>query len=106
MFGEARQLGPLETRKRLLIAESELNRIRLSQEWQTMADGVHNLADRAKTMGAWASAVALLGASLLARRRSPPASGGPRGSWLQKILNIARLASTIGFALRAFRQKE
>jgi hypothetical protein len=106
MFGEARQLGPLETRKRLLIAESELNRARLSGEWQTMADGVGDLALWAKTIGAWASAAALLGAGLLAGRSVRPAPRVARRSWFQKILTGARLASTIWFAVRAVGQKK
>ena len=106
MFGEAGQLSPLETRKRLLIAESELNRARLSGEWQTMADGVGDLALWAKTIGAWASAAALLGAGLLAGRSVRPAPRVARRSWFQKILTGARLASTIWFAVRAVGQKK
>ena len=37
MFGKKPRLNPLESRKQLLIAESELNRAQLVQEWQTMA---------------------------------------------------------------------
>ncbi len=99
-------MNPLESRKQLLIAESELNRAQLSREWQTMAHGVRDLAQRAKTVGAWASAAALLLADLTASRSGPPAPGAARLSWFQKILNGARLASTIWFAFRARGQKE
>jgi HPt (histidine-containing phosphotransfer) domain-containing protein len=51
-------MNPLESRKQLLIAESELNRAQLVQEWQTMADEVHALADQARTISSIASAVA------------------------------------------------
>jgi hypothetical protein len=105
MFGEAGHLAPLETRKRLLIAESELNRARLSQEWQTMADEVHVLADRAKTMGAWAAAAALLGAGLLAGRRGRPASRVAKRSWFKQVLGVARLVSTVWVAARAVGQR-
>ena len=37
MFGKKPRLNPLESRKQLLIAESELNRAQLVQEWQAMA---------------------------------------------------------------------
>ena len=36
LSGETPYLNPLESRKRLLIAESELNRAHLSEEWRTM----------------------------------------------------------------------
>ena len=38
----------LDSRKQLLIAESELNRAQLVQEWQTMTDEVHSLTRRAR----------------------------------------------------------
>jgi hypothetical protein len=88
-------------RKQLLIAESELNRARLSEEWQTMAHGVRDLAHRAKTIGAWASAAALLVAGVTAWRRGAPSPGTAKSSWFQKILNGARLGARIWFAFRA-----
>jgi hypothetical protein len=106
MFGKTSHVSPLESRKQLLIAESELNRAQLSQEWQTMAHGVRDLAHRAKTIGAWASSAVLLVAGVTALRRGSPAPGATNLCWLQKILNGARLASTVWFAFRARGQKE
>jgi hypothetical protein len=106
MFGKRSHLSPLELRKQLLILESELNRAQLAQEWQTMAHGVRDLAHRATTIGAWASAAALLVTGLTAWRSGPPAPVAAKLSWFQKILNGARLASTIWFAFRARGQKE
>jgi len=101
MFGKAFRVSPLELRKQLLIAESELNRAQLFEEWQTMAHGVRDLAHRAKTIGAWASAAALLVAGVTAWRRGSPAPGTAKSSWFQKILNGARLGARIWFAFRA-----
>ena len=106
MFGKEPHVSPLESRKQLLIAESELNRVQLSREWQTMAHGVRDLAHWVKTIGAWASSSALLVAGVTALRRGPPAPGTAKSSWFQKILNGARLASTIWFALRARGEEE
>ena len=106
MSGETSQVSPLELRKQLLIAESELNRAQLSDEWHTITHGVRNLARRAKTIAAWASSAALLVAGLTALRRGPPAFGTPKSSWFQKLLNGARVASTIWFAFRARGEKE
>ena len=105
MFGKKPHVSPLESRKQLLIAESELNRAQLSEEWQTMAHGVRDLAHRAKTMAAWASSAALLVAGVTALRRAPPAPGITKSSWFQKILNGARLVSTIWFAFRGRGQR-
>jgi hypothetical protein len=100
MFGETSHLSPLESRKRLLLAESELNRAQLYEEWQTMTHGVRDLAHRAKIIAAWASSAALLLAGVTALRRGPPTPGAAELSWFQKIPNGARLASAIWFAFR------
>ena len=54
-------MNPLESRKQLLIAESELNRAQLVQEWQMMAGEVHSLTSQARTISSIASAVATSG---------------------------------------------
>ena len=46
MSGTNARMNALESRKQLLIAESELNRTHLVREWQTMAGDVHELAER------------------------------------------------------------
>ena len=53
-------MNPLESRKQLLIAESELNRAQLVQEWQVMTGEVRSLTSQARTIGSIASAVATL----------------------------------------------
>jgi hypothetical protein len=106
MPGTTPRLNPLEARKQLLIAESELNRAQLSEEWRTLTHGVGDLAHRANTMGAWVSSVAMLVAGLLARRSCPLPPGAAKPSWFQKILNGARLAATIWLAFRAGGEKE
>jgi hypothetical protein len=106
MFGKKSHVSPLELRKQLLIAESELNRAHLSEEWQVMTHGVAHLAHRAKTIAAWASSAALLAAGVKALRRGPSTTGTAKPSWVQKILNGARLASTIWVAFRAHGEKK
>jgi len=93
--------GPLASRKKLLIAESELNRAQLVQELQAISDEVHSLANQARTIGSLASAAATLIAGLASFRRkkeSTPADEKP--SWLQTILKGAGLISTVWQAFR------
>jgi hypothetical protein len=101
MPGKKSHVTPLELRKQLLIAESELNRAQLVQEWQAVADGVRSAADRARTLGSVASAAATLVASLASfqRKKSAPAAGKP--SWLQTLLKGAGLISTVWQAFRS-----
>ncbi len=100
MSGRTPHLIPLQTRKQLLIAESELNREQWSTEWQAMAQGVRHWADRTKTTVAWASWAALLVARFTALRRARPLSKDTKVSWIQRILQGGRAASTLWLALR------
>ena len=100
MFGKNPRLNPLESRKQLLVAESELNRAQLVQEWQTMVDGVRSVADRARTISFLASTAASLIADLASFRCKKSAPAAEKPSWLQTILKGASLISTIWLAFR------
>jgi hypothetical protein len=100
MFGGKLHMSPLESRKQLLIAESELNRAWLLQEGQRLADGLSGLADRARSFSTIAVSILSLGAGLATfkRRRRAPAA---RSSLIQRIASGVRLASTIWLLFRS-----
>jgi len=91
----------LESRKQLLIAESELNRAHLLQEWQMMAGEAHALGRQAKTMGSLAAAAGLLVAGISACRRNKSAPTTDKSSWWRNILQYAGEASLIWSAFRS-----
>ena len=95
MFGKNPRLSTLQTRKRLLVATSDLQRAQLIQDWQAMAEGVHGLADRARSVGTLASSTLSLLGSLAGFMRSQPAPAGAKTSWFQKLVSGARLASAL-----------
>ena len=95
MFGKNPRMNPLESRKQLLIAESELNRAQLVQEWQAMADGVRSVADQARTISSVASAAASLVASLASFRRKKSAPADEKPSWWQILMKGAQLAGLL-----------
>ena len=101
MSGKNHRMNPLESRKQLLIAESELNRAELLRDWQTMADDVHALARKARIIGSWASIAASLVAGLAFFRRKKSAPAAEKPSWLQTILKGAGLISTLWQAFRS-----
>ena len=101
MFGRQPKLSPLESRKRLLIAESEINRVQLLDEWQAMAEGVHSLADRARSVRSLASAAASLVAGVSAIRREKAEANGAKPSWFRLALNGAQMAGDLWHAYRA-----
>ena len=101
MSGKKTNLSALESRKRLLIAESEINREQLVLEWQATVNGVHSLAAQARYFTSFASAGALLMATVAAFRRNKanPASGKP--TWFQTVVKGAKVAASIWLAFRA-----
>ena len=101
MFGKKSLVSPLESRKRLLIAESEINRNQMVEEWQTIASGVHSLAAQAKCISSYASAGALLVATVAAFRHSKAKPAGEKPSWFQAALKGAKLAGSVWLAFRA-----
>jgi hypothetical protein len=95
-------MSPLQSRKKLLIAESDLNRAQLIQDWRTIVDDVQTLTKQARTIGSIASgAMALIsGLSWFSREKSAPIA--EKSSWLQTILKAAQLA---GLLWSEFRQR-
>ena len=104
MSGKKSHLTPLESRKHLLIAESNLNRAQLIEDMAALTAGVRTLTDRAKSFGSIASSAAVLVAGLAAFRRGKPVGAGAKPSWLRTILKGAGLFSTFWLAFRSQRR--
>ena len=101
MFGKSHRVNPLESRRQLLVVESEINRAQMLQEWKAIADGASGLAQQARSFGSIASAAALLTSRLGAFRCNGSAPAGPKPSTLETVLKGARLACSVWLMLRA-----
>ncbi|HEX4120270.1 MAG TPA: hypothetical protein VH619_06630 [Verrucomicrobiae bacterium] len=88
-------MTPTESRKRLLIAESELNRAQLGHEWRAMADNVHTLTGRARTTGSLVLGAASLITGLAAFRRIKTAPAERKVPWWRALLKGAQLATSL-----------
>ncbi len=97
-------MNPLESRKQLLIAESELNRAQLVQEFKTVAAAVHSLASQAKTIRSFASAAATLVAGIVSFRPKKAPAREKTSGW-QTLLKGAGLAGSLWSELRARSEK-
>jgi len=93
-------MKPLVSRKQLLIAESELNRAQLVQEWRTMRGEVHALTESARTVSSIATAVATLVAGLSSFRHKKTAPAAEKPSWWQTVLKGAGVVSTLWQSFR------
>jgi hypothetical protein len=96
----------LQLRKQLLVAESELNRAQLIEEWQAMTAGVHTLTARVKSISSLASTAALLIAGVSAFRSRRGISSGAKSSWLQMAMKGTKVAGSLWLALRARPKRE
>ena len=99
-------MNPLESRKHLLIAESEISRVRIQEEWQAMTDGMRSHGHRARSFGSIASAAVVLVAGLAAFRRRKPGDATAKASWGQTILKGAGLIPTLWLAFRSKRRDQ
>lgn len=100
MFGKSSRINPVASRKQILIAESQLNRARLVQDWQTLTGEVHALADEARTIRSVVSAAASLvtGLAALRRKKSAPAE---KLAWWQTLLKGGQTLSALWSQFRA-----
>ena len=101
MFRKKPRLNPLASRKQLLVAESELNRAQLVQEWHTLAEGVRAVADRAGSLGSLAATAASLIAGVASFRRTRSAFADRKPSWWQTLLKGGQLAGLLWSKLRS-----
>ena len=92
-------MTPLESRKQLLIAESELNRAQLGLDWSIITTEARTFSDRAKSIGAIASSAVALAVGLTGFRRGKLSQAAkPLG--LRTMLEGVGLISTLWRAFR------
>ena len=85
----------LQSRKKLLLAESELNRVHMVAEARLLRTDFRRASDRARSLGARLGSGALLVAGWVARRRSPPAGATGKATWFQRLLKGVGLLATL-----------
>jgi hypothetical protein len=87
-------------RKEMLIAESELNRARLIDEWQTMTAGMRGVVNRAQSLK-WLTSMATVLVAVVSAFRSRKAPPDTKVSWIQSAMKGAQFAGTVWLALFA-----
>jgi hypothetical protein len=104
MSGKNLHLTPLESRKQLLLLESELNRVQLLNELRDLKSEVNYLKGQVQTIGSIASSAAKLAATFSAignafTHRKTEENG--KSSWVSTLLNGARAGASIWGTLRS-----
>jgi hypothetical protein len=95
------RVNPLQLRKALLVAESELNRAQLIEECQAVAAGARIIGARVKHLMSFVSAGALVAAGVSALKRRGPAPQGAKSSWIGTAFKAAKIVGSLWMAFRA-----
>ncbi len=104
MSGKNFHLTPLESRKQLLLVESELNRAQLLNELRDLNNEIHHLKSQVQAAGALVSSAAKLAATFSAIGSAfTHRDAGENGkfSWLSTLLNGARTGASLWGAIRS-----
>jgi hypothetical protein len=104
MPGKNFHLTPLESRKQLLLVESELNRAQLLNELRDLNDEIHHLKDQVQAVGSLVSSTAKLVTTFSAIGNAfthRHAGDNGKSSWLSTLLNGVRTGASIWGALRS-----
>ncbi len=101
MSGKNPRLNPLGSRKQLLLAESELNRLRMITHLAELTADIHALRARAKSFGFITSSAAALVSGLTSFQRGNGTDAGARPSWLQTVIKYAGLVSNLWLAFHS-----
>ena len=94
-------MNTLESRKQLLLAESELNRAQLTGDIRSLKAGVRALTHGGASLGPVASSAAALATGLAAFQRGQRAAADAKPSRLELLLEGAVLMATVWLAFRA-----
>jgi hypothetical protein len=104
MPGKNLHLTPLESRKQLLLVESELNRAQFVNELRDLNNEIRHLKGQVQAVGTLVSSAAKVAATFSAiggafTHRDLGENG--KSSWLSILLNGARTGASIWGALRS-----
>lgn len=100
MSGKTISITPLAVRKQLLLAESELNRARLTAQMTAVTSSVRSLADRTRHIRSVTASAAGLFAGLAVFQRSKQSIAAVKSSRIDSLLKCAGLISSLWLACR------
>ena len=102
MPGTQSHLTSLVLRKQLLLAESEVNREQLLNEWHSLTNETRELAHRAQFVCASVASVASLGiAGVKTMRELQAARSNGKASWISTLINGMRLGTALWKSFRS-----
>lgn len=104
MFGKKSYLKTLETRKQEILAQSEVNRIELLNEWEIVKADLERVKKNVRAAGSIASsAVVVAAVASLFRRKHEPATteNHTRAPWITAALKGAQAGASLFLKIRS-----
>jgi len=102
MSGKKSQLTSLETRKQLLLVESELNRAQLLNELRDFKSEIRHLKHQVLEIGSIATSAAKLATTFSAIGQAfSHRNEGEKPSWISTLLNGAKAGTSLWLLLRS-----
>jgi hypothetical protein len=104
MPGEKPNLTPLESRRQLLVLESELNRALLLNEVRDLKNEMHQLKAQVNAMGSLVSFAAELASTFAAVGNaftSRSENGPGRSSWISTLVHVVKVGASVWNAFRS-----
>lgn len=105
MFGKTTLLKSLETRRKLLLAESDVNRIELGKDLAVLKGEVERVKRHVRALGSVASSAALLATTFTIFRRRFGLAGKPSESngksWVTAALDGARVGASLFLKIKS-----
>ncbi len=98
-------MNPLELRRRLLIAESGINRTQMIEDCVELAAGVRLVAARARSFGSLLTSAQVLFTATAAFQSGRFSAGSGPVSWFRAVLKGAGLVSTVWLTLQKLRRR-
>lgn len=108
MSRKTTELTTLQTRKQLLLIESELNRVQLAADWQQVKAGLEQTARQINAVTSMIESAARIGTSFTGFFQGASSSDkndkGKKTSWISRIFNGARAGFSLWSTLKSQRR--
>ncbi len=103
MSGTKSRLTPIEVRKQLLLAESDVNRVQLLHEWQSLERGARELARHTQSICSAVTSIVSMGIAGFNAFRDLHATRRRHGktAWFSTLINGVRLGTSLWTSFRS-----
>src|SRR5690606_21224331 len=104
MPGKKPRLNSLALRKKLLVAESEINRARLLEDGEIVLAGARAASQKVRSVSAWIPTAGLLATTVGAFLRNRKSASRRKTSWIQTAFKGVKILGLLWMTFRGRRK--